>query len=108
MSASTRDRCTTENAFQRRDAENAEEAQRKPKPESLSMSSLRLCVEETSSGASTLQMNERKFLMAGGGTGGHVIPGLAVARELRTRGHQVSFVGTEFGIEAKLVPAAGR
>jgi UDP-N-acetylglucosamine--N-acetylmuramyl-(pentapeptide) pyrophosphoryl-undecaprenol N-acetylglucosamine transferase len=30
-----------------------------------------------------------------------------VARELRTRGHNVSFVGTEFGIEAKLVPAAG-
>jgi UDP-N-acetylglucosamine--N-acetylmuramyl-(pentapeptide) pyrophosphoryl-undecaprenol N-acetylglucosamine transferase len=52
-------------------------------------------------------MKECKFLMAGGGTGGHVIPGLAVARELRTRGHQVSFVGTEFGIEAKLVPAAG-
>jgi UDP-N-acetylglucosamine--N-acetylmuramyl-(pentapeptide) pyrophosphoryl-undecaprenol N-acetylglucosamine transferase len=52
-------------------------------------------------------MKERKFLMAGGGTGGHVIPGLAVARELRSRGHNVSFVGTEFGIEAKLVPAAG-
>ena len=45
--------------------------------------------------------------MAGGGTGGHVIPGLAVARELRARGHRVSFVGTEFGIEARLVPAAG-
>jgi UDP-N-acetylglucosamine--N-acetylmuramyl-(pentapeptide) pyrophosphoryl-undecaprenol N-acetylglucosamine transferase len=45
--------------------------------------------------------------MAGGGTGGHVIPGLAVARELRARGHEVTFVGTEHGIEAKLVPAAG-
>src|SRR5450756_1149252 len=52
-------------------------------------------------------MKERKFLMVGGGTGGHVIPGLAVARELRTRGHNVSFVGTEHGMEAKLVPAAG-
>ena len=52
-------------------------------------------------------MKERNFLMAGGGTGGHVIPGLAVARELRTRGHHVSFVGTEHGIEGKLVPAAG-
>ena len=47
------------------------------------------------------------FLMAGGGTGGHVIPGLAVARELRQRGHEVFFVGTERGLEAKLVPAAG-
>src|ERR1019366_6549771 len=52
-------------------------------------------------------MKERTFLMAGGGTGGHVIPALAVASELRTRGHNVSFVGTEHGIEAKLVPAAG-
>src|ERR1035438_8380785 len=55
----------------------------------------------------TKNMKERSFLMAGGGTGGHVIPGLAVARELRTRGHRVSFVGTEFGMEAQLVPAAG-
>jgi UDP-N-acetylglucosamine--N-acetylmuramyl-(pentapeptide) pyrophosphoryl-undecaprenol N-acetylglucosamine transferase len=47
------------------------------------------------------------FLMAGGGTGGHVIPALAVADELRRRGHDVFFVGTERGLEAKLVPAAG-
>jgi UDP-N-acetylglucosamine--N-acetylmuramyl-(pentapeptide) pyrophosphoryl-undecaprenol N-acetylglucosamine transferase len=45
--------------------------------------------------------------MAGGGTGGHVLPALAVARELRLRGHQVRFVGVQRGIEAKLVPAAG-
>ena len=45
--------------------------------------------------------------MAGGGTGGHVIPLLAVARELRQRGHEVIFVGTERGLEAKLVPAEG-
>ena len=49
----------------------------------------------------------RKFLMAGGGTGGHVIPLLAVARELRQRGHEVFFVGTERGMEARLVPAEG-
>lgn len=47
------------------------------------------------------------FLMAGGGTGGHVIPALAVARELRRRGHQPFFIGTRRGIEARLVPAAG-
>src|SRR5579871_5173645 len=47
------------------------------------------------------------FVLAGGGTGGHIIPALAVARELRSRGHRVSFVGTERGMEAKLVPAEG-
>jgi UDP-N-acetylglucosamine--N-acetylmuramyl-(pentapeptide) pyrophosphoryl-undecaprenol N-acetylglucosamine transferase len=49
----------------------------------------------------------KNFVMAGGGTGGHVIPALAVAGELRSRGHAVRFIGTQRGIEAKLVPAAG-
>ncbi len=48
-----------------------------------------------------------EFVMAGGGTGGHVVPLLAVARELRARGHRATFVGTERGIEAKLAPADG-
>lgn len=47
------------------------------------------------------------FVMAGGGTGGHVIPALAVARELRKMGHEATFVGTERGVEARLVPQAG-
>jgi UDP-N-acetylglucosamine--N-acetylmuramyl-(pentapeptide) pyrophosphoryl-undecaprenol N-acetylglucosamine transferase len=47
------------------------------------------------------------FLMAGGGTGGHVIPAMAVARELKRRGHEPFFVGTRTGLEARLVPAAG-
>lgn len=47
------------------------------------------------------------FVMAGGGSGGHVIPALAVARELRSRGHAAHFIGTRRGIEARLVPAAG-
>lgn len=47
------------------------------------------------------------FVMAGGGTGGHVIPALAVAREVVSMGHKVLFVGTERGVESKLVPQAG-
>src|SRR5215469_13179828 len=47
------------------------------------------------------------FVMAGGGTGGHVIPALAVARELRQRGHTPFFVGTDRGLEAKLIPKEG-
>ena len=47
------------------------------------------------------------FVMAGGGTGGHVIPAIAVAREIARAGHEALFVGTERGVEARLVPAAG-
>ena len=48
-------------------------------------------------------------MIAGGGTGGHVIPALAVAREWISRGGErsVVFVGTERGIESRLVPQAG-
>jgi UDP-N-acetylglucosamine--N-acetylmuramyl-(pentapeptide) pyrophosphoryl-undecaprenol N-acetylglucosamine transferase len=50
----------------------------------------------------------QSLLIAGGGTGGHVFPALAVAREWLNRGNRtVVFVGTERGIEAKLVPQAG-
>jgi UDP-N-acetylglucosamine--N-acetylmuramyl-(pentapeptide) pyrophosphoryl-undecaprenol N-acetylglucosamine transferase len=47
-------------------------------------------------------------LIVGGGTGGHVIPALAIADELRGRyGAEVRFVGTARGFETRLVPAAG-
>src|SRR5947208_8124906 len=50
-----------------------------------------------------------KLLIAGGGTGGHVFPALAIAREWLARGkeREVALVGTERGIEMKLVPQAG-
>ena len=46
-------------------------------------------------------------IVAGGGTAGHVLPGVAVARELERRGHGVHVVGAERGIEARLLPAEG-
>lgn len=46
-------------------------------------------------------------IIAGGGTGGHLFPGVALAEELRGRGHDVTFVGTHKGIEARVVPELG-
>jgi UDP-N-acetylglucosamine--N-acetylmuramyl-(pentapeptide) pyrophosphoryl-undecaprenol N-acetylglucosamine transferase len=46
-------------------------------------------------------------LIMAGGTGGHVFPALAVARELAGRGYRIQWLGTRQGIEARLVPAAG-
>ncbi|MEG9435789.1 undecaprenyldiphospho-muramoylpentapeptide beta-N-acetylglucosaminyltransferase [Edaphobacter sp. HDX4] len=49
-----------------------------------------------------------RVLIAGGGTGGHVVPALAIARELRdAHGAEVRFVGTARGLETRLVPEAG-
>jgi len=50
-----------------------------------------------------------RVLIAGGGTGGHIYPGIAIAREIR-RQHpaaELLFVGTERGLEMKIVPAEG-
>jgi UDP-N-acetylglucosamine--N-acetylmuramyl-(pentapeptide) pyrophosphoryl-undecaprenol N-acetylglucosamine transferase len=46
-----------------------------------------------------------KVVIAGGGTGGHLYPGIAIAREvLKEEGNDVLFIGTEQGIEAKVLP----
>ena len=49
------------------------------------------------------------ILIAAGGTGGHLFPGIAVADELRRRdpATRVVFVGTPRGLESRLVPRAG-
>jgi UDP-N-acetylglucosamine--N-acetylmuramyl-(pentapeptide) pyrophosphoryl-undecaprenol N-acetylglucosamine transferase len=49
-----------------------------------------------------------RVMIAGGGTGGHVVPALAIGRALRdAHGAEVRYVGTARGIETKLVPEAG-
>jgi UDP-N-acetylglucosamine--N-acetylmuramyl-(pentapeptide) pyrophosphoryl-undecaprenol N-acetylglucosamine transferase len=53
-------------------------------------------------------MNKRKQLMImAAGTGGHIFPGLAIARTMRERGWDVSWLGTRHGMETSLVPAQG-
>ena len=48
-----------------------------------------------------------KITIAAGGTAGHINPALALAEELRDRGHSVSFVGQTAKLEGRLVPEAG-
>ncbi|HEX5068332.1 MAG TPA: undecaprenyldiphospho-muramoylpentapeptide beta-N-acetylglucosaminyltransferase [Myxococcota bacterium] len=49
----------------------------------------------------------RRFAVAGGGTGGHVVPALALAERIRAGGHDVILIGSTRGLESRLVPKAG-
>jgi UDP-N-acetylglucosamine--N-acetylmuramyl-(pentapeptide) pyrophosphoryl-undecaprenol N-acetylglucosamine transferase len=54
-------------------------------------------------------MTALRIVVAGGGTGGHLYPGIAVAREVLRRepGATVTFAGTARGIESRVVPKEG-
>ncbi len=52
-------------------------------------------------------MSAGPILIMAGGTGGHVFPALAVADALRAESREVVWLGTQHGLEARLVPAAG-
>ena len=59
--------------------------------------------------ARALSPHKPRLLIAGGGTGGHLFPGVAIAEELRAREAEavVRFVGTSRGIEARVLPDLG-
>lgn len=54
-------------------------------------------------------MNKKIVVIAGGGTGGHIYPGIAIARAIQKLDPQVEvhFVGTSLGLEGKIVPREG-
>ncbi len=52
-------------------------------------------------------MTTRTLMVMAGGTGGHVLPGVAVADELKKDGWKIVWLGTEKGMEAKLLPGKG-
>lgn len=64
----------------------------------------------SAAGSTTAAKRRTWAVIAGGGTGGHIVPGLAIAAEIVARGaerDQIHFVGSRRGLEKRLVPAAG-
>src|SRR4030095_15198115 len=56
-------------------------------------------------GGHAMSHSRAPILIMAGGTGGHVFPALALARLLRARSHEVVWLGTQRGLEARVVPA---
>src|SRR5208282_422265 len=56
-------------------------------------------------GTGACTVSAPKALIMAGGTGGHVFPALALARELQSRSWQIVWLGTRRGLEARIVPA---
>lgn len=48
-----------------------------------------------------------KAVISGGGTGGHIYPGLAIATCLKEKGYDIHFIGTKKGLESKIIPENG-
>jgi UDP-N-acetylglucosamine--N-acetylmuramyl-(pentapeptide) pyrophosphoryl-undecaprenol N-acetylglucosamine transferase len=55
----------------------------------------------------SVELPALRVMIAGGGTGGHLFPGVALAERVRDAGGEVCFVGTQKGIEARVLPEEG-
>lgn len=52
-------------------------------------------------------MNNKKLMIIGGGTGGHIFPGLEVAKYLKTKGWKIRWIGSANRMEAQIIPRSG-
>jgi UDP-N-acetylglucosamine--N-acetylmuramyl-(pentapeptide) pyrophosphoryl-undecaprenol N-acetylglucosamine transferase len=73
----------------------------------MPMTTLAMSPASIHSASATQTARPLRVLIAGGGTGGHLFPGIALAEQIVGAGGEVRFVGTERGIEARVVPEQG-